>query len=328
MFSEVVVKKSEAFIINMSMKSHYRKREYVHDDETLRNYLKYFTKTPLKLFLPEKDPGKKIIEKFKNLSNNKKTISFSTPFNPVPLFKDEYSADKELKKVKVHFFPNKKRKSKRAIIYLHGWGRDSFRFEEQFQFRIFQNAYHADIYALELPYHHSRNPRGFSGQGFLDGDPIRTIEGFRQATIEAYYLYNILKEVYENVGIIGVSLGAHIVIMFNLVLKKPIFSLACLVGSPLRENLKNLKISPNLLQILHRKEVIKILTLLDFNKITVKYVNESAYLFGGKFDIIIAPKTVINLGKHIRSKTYILPVGHFTFPLYFPLIVKRIAYWS
>ena len=324
---EKLTKKTESFLINLSIKHHYKKQEYSRDLSSATKYLNYFKHTSLQLFLPVKRKFNIPMDKSIRIGTDHYSISFPTPYNPVPLFDEDFQADKKLHETILHYFPYNKKRTSRALIYFHGWGRDSFFVEKQFQFRIFQKAYKADIYALELPYHHNRNPRGFSGQGFLDSDVVRTIEAFRQATIEGYYIYQYLNKIYDDVGAIGVSLGAHILTMFNFLLNQDMFSLICLVGSPLKLNMRNLSISPNMLRSMKEKDVVSALTLLDFNKIPVKHYNKCQFLFGGKFDLIITPQSVINLGRHIKSKTYMVPTGHFTFPLYFPHICSKIAHW-
>jgi hypothetical protein len=332
MLSEAILKKIERFIINSLIKKHYKHPKYLRDAKNINKYIENFKASTLNLFLP--DPSFHLVDsdKLLYLPRRHQILQFRSPFIPLEAFKEDFAKIPQLHYAKIHFFPVKRHnpaeKNMRAIIYFHGWGRENFIIERQYQFRIIQKAYKADIFAFELPYHHSRNTGGFSGQGFLDGDPVRTIEAFRQAICEAYYLYKILKAGYEEVGFIGVSLGGYIVAMLNLLLSEPVFSLACLVGTPFHVNLKNLYISPNIMHALSMKEVRKALILLDFSKIVLKRQNQNFYLFGGKFDSIIEPKTVLNLGKHFNSRTYIIPSGHFTFPVFLPYLVNRIVHWS
>ena len=334
MLTDTFLKKVESFIINFSIKQHYKHPNYIRDSSSTEKYLNYFKHSSLKLFLPTNKNYYINTSKSTKLAANHYIIQFPTPYDPVPLFDEEFKKDKQLQIAILHYFPYKKdinpKISNRALIYLHGWGRGDFDIEKLFQFKIFQKSYKADIFALELPYHNSRNPNPettFSGQGFLDSDVVRTIEAFRQSTIESYVLCKFLHKIYSDVGAVGVSLGAHILTMLNMLLEDNMFSLSCLVGSPLKENIKNLKISPNLINSMENKEVVKAMSILDFNKIPIKHYNEHQYLFGGRFDSIIAPKTVMNLGRHIKSKTFIVPTGHFSFPLYFPFIVNKIARW-
>lgn len=193
-------------------------------------------------------------------------------------------------------------------------------------FRIFQLIYNADIFAIELPYHMSRNPVGFSGQGFLDKDPIRTVEAFRQSIIESMYLYKGLRTIYDDVGISGISLGGHIASYIGMFIKEDIFLLPCLAGTPFSQNLKNLRISPNLLNYVRKNNIHLYLKVLDFTnfKTTKK---EKEFLFGGRFDSIIDSKTVLRLGKHLQCKTFIVPTGHFTFAFFLPYITTKIAKW-
>ncbi|MHA1983449.1 MAG: hypothetical protein ACW967_03765 [Candidatus Hodarchaeales archaeon] len=334
MLSESFLKRAESFIISLSIKQHYKQVGYIRDADSTRKYLNYFKHTSLKLFLPTTKEFKINTDNVVSLAPDHYVIQFPSPYYPVPIFEEDYKKDIPLHKAKLHYFPYniKKRKSRssRALMYFHGWGRGSFGVEKQFQFKLLQKAYKTDIFAIELPYHHTRNPKPlttFSGQGFLDSDVVRTIEAFRQGTIESYYLYKFLHGIYPEVGAVGVSLGAHILTMLNLLIDHNMFSLTCLVGSPMKDNIRNLKISPNMLHSIKNREVIQAMSILDFNKIEIKHYNEHQYLFGGRFDSIIAPHTVKKLGKHMKSKTFIVPTGHFTFPLYLPIIVNRIARW-
>lgn len=64
-----------------------------------------------------------------------------------------------------------------------------------------------------IPYHIERTPRGtWSGELAISGNLLRTIEAFRQATIEARTIINWLKTAInpEKIGILGVSLGGWI----------------------------------------------------------------------------------------------------------------------
>ena len=227
----------------------------------------------------------------------------------------------------VHYFPYKKikdRNKKKAVIYIHGWGIGSLTGERLWHFKIFQMKYKSDIYALELPYHMSRNPAGFSGQGFLDQDPIRTVEAFRQSIIETMYLYKGLKQLYSKIGIAGISLGGHIASYIGMFLQEDVFLLQCLAGTPFSYNVRNLKISPNLLSYIRKEKVDKYLDILDYRNFKA-FKKNHAYLFGGRFDSVIDSKTVLKLGKHLNCPTYIMPTGHFTFAIALPYIVTRIA---
>ena len=335
LFTGLVLKKIESVIVHSSMKQHFKTEMYSRDPSSIRKYLNYFEKTSLDLFKPKNSSDKEL--RWTKLSDSHFLYERPTPYTPISIFKESF--ENPLKTLNVHVMPFHKsykngkqgfKKAKRAILYFHGWGRSSFTIEQLWQFKLFQHAYHADIYAPELPYHHNRNPRGFSGQGFLDADPVRTIEAFRQATIEGCSILSELTLQYDSVAMIGVSLGGHISVMINLLdlfPNEPLFTISCLVGSPLKSNFKNLTISPNLLQAMKNREVMEALTILDFNKIPVKRINDHHFLFGGKYDSLISPESVLNLGKHLKAKTYLVPSGHFTFPVLFPYILHKIAKW-
>ena len=326
--SKAILKRGESLVVHASVKNHFKRQLYYRDAQSIKEYLRNFEKTSIKHFLPISEPHLLDYDAITRLTRKYQILSFPSPFKPLEPFDRDY--EEVLQRTKVHFFPfNGRKRKNRSLIYFHGWGRPNFEIEKRFQFPIFQYTYKADIFAVELPYHLSRNPRGFSGQGFMDGDPVRTIEGFRQATSEGIALYKILRTGYEEVGLCGVSLGGHIVTMLTLLIKGTQFSLACLVGTPIRDNLVQLSISPNLVHSMKSKIVLETLSILDFSKIKPRNSkNRNFYLFGGKFDSIILPKTVLRLGKHLQANTYFVPTGHFTFPIALPYICTRIAKWN
>ncbi len=328
MLTELFYRKSESLLIYNAVKSHLKEKTYFRNGNSTKIYLNAFLKHRNN-FLPHSWPKNPFIaDVITNRRHSHKIITFKSPYTPLPPFDKDYLKEDVLHHVNVHFYPeNDSDVPQKALIYLHGWGKNSFVAEEQWHFRIFKNTYKADIFAMELPYHHNRNPGGFSGQGFLDADPVRTLEAFRQATIETIFLYQILKNAYQDVGVAGISLGGHIATMTDLVLEDDFFNLIALAGTPIVRNLKKLRISPNLMYTIKNKEVQKIFSVLDFKTFPNKREKTRTYLFGGKFDSIISPQTVVELGKHLKCPTYLVPTGHFTFALYLPIITKKIAKW-
>ncbi len=324
------VRISETTLLLSVLRSHDKSIRYLRSSEDIKRYANVFQDLGIRAFLPSRWT---IPVDDSLLQNKPLRVTFSTPYEPLEPFRDEFMKTQELHDVVVHYHPYSRLKNshvspkRRLLIYLHGWGRPSLQAERLWHFPILQRAYHADILAFELPYHMSRNPDGFSGQGLLDGDPVRTLEGFRQAVIEAMTLYHSLKE-QRDVGFFGISLGGHLLVMINLLLQEDFFGLAALVGSPLKENLRRLKISPNLLKSLKDHETARLMSVLDFNQIPVKHQNSRFYLLGGKHDPIIDPTTVLNLGKHLRCPTFIVSSGHFTFSLFLPYITKQLVHWN
>ncbi len=326
-----IVRMSETTLMLSVLRSHQQSMRYVRSSEAIERYVKDFHDRNLDAFLPSRwnIPLDETM-----LQGERLRITYPTPYEPLRSFRDDYMKTPELHHVVAHYYPHSRRhhdisgntSRQRLLIYLHGWGRTSLLAEQLWHFSILQRTYHADILALELPYHMSRNPGGFSGQGLLDGDPVRTLEGFRQAIIEAMTLYQVLKKT-RQVGFVGISLGGHLLVMINLLLHEDFFALAALVGSPLKENLQRLQISPNLLRSLQDRDVARLMSILDFTQIPVKHHNSKFYLVGGKHDPIISPRTVLNLGRHLRCPTYILPSGHFTFSLFLPYITKKMIHW-
>ena len=323
------LKRLEIFLILNAMKSHTQKSFYSRELNDIEQYFKFLNEKDLYISLDKLPEFPKKIVEFPINSKSGFSFSFETPYQPNKYFKQSWEDIKDCHDVKVHYFPYKQKNNqskKRALIYIHGWGKSSLLGERLWHFRIFQRSYKADIFAIELPYHMSRNPAGFSGQGFLDKDPIRTVEAFKQSIIEAMYLYKGLKQIYDDIGISGISLGGHIASYVGMFIPEDIFMLPCLAGTPFSHNLKNLRISPNLLSYVWKYNIHKYLHVLDFTNFeTAK--KEHEYLFGGRFDSIIDTKTVLRLGKHLQCKTFVMPTGHFTFAFSLPYVTTKIAKW-
>ncbi|MHA2362751.1 MAG: hypothetical protein ACXAC7_02245 [Candidatus Hodarchaeales archaeon] len=322
-----VVRVVEEFLVLKSVKNHWTASTYSRSpDET----------TTLDIFKPYSSLDKLRLEGIFPQNRKPEVFRFDSPFVPLKPFEKDFQKELELQKIWVHFYPNTI-KTDKAIIYLHGWGRNSFIVEKNWQFSIIQKTLGADVFAIELPYHNHRNPdpNSFSGQGLLDGDPIRTLEGFRQAVLETELLRNCILACneYSDVGVVGISLGGHIATLFEMMInnfsrKEEILILAALVGSPLYNNLTNLKISPNLMQSLERPEIRKLFSFLDFLKIPIRFSNPNFYLFGGNYDHIISPASVRRLGQYLGCPTYLFPTGHFTWPLYIKKGLKMVSWPS
>lgn len=323
---EFILKKIEIILIDIAIKSHKKSVAYSRDPETVIKYLAEYKNS---LNHPMGDNSILPFDKFKFKSKSRYTFIFDSPYKPLNSFEKDYEECSELHKARIHYYPfrysKKVKKVNKAIIYLHGWGKNSLRVEENWHFYILRQIYKTDIYALELPYHMNRNPKGFSGQGFLDADPVRTIEAFRQSVHEVMLTYKSLKSIYQKVGIVGISLGGHIAAYSSLLLEQNIFIMACLAGTPFSHNLENLNISPNLVKSLGEKQ-LKIhspLNVLDFTNIPLKHKNELLLLFGGKYDSVIDSESVLNLGKHLQCETTIVPTGHFTFAFSLPYLTLK-----
>lgn len=318
------LKRMETVLIEHAMKTHGNHAMYSQTLPKVLEYIEEFKKSQSQSIKVEKNLN------FSSNTNNKYIYSFTSPFKPLSVFAPTYESEKVLHNCKVHFYPSKEKlkdnSKRKALIYLHGWGKGTFKVEELWHFQILDHAYKADIYALELPYHFSRNPGGFSGQGFLDGDPVRTIEAFRQSMVECILVYKNLKALYEEVGIVGISLGGHIAAYVSLYLGEDAFILSALAGTPLSNNLKHLNISPNLRDALrvNNKKFSKALEVLDYTNIPLERRNKKLFLFGGRFDSVIDQQTVQNLGNYLQCTTTIVPTGHFTFALALPIITGKL----
>jgi hypothetical protein len=323
------LKHFETFLILNAMKSHNKRSFFTREKSSIEQYFKTLNKSDFQFSLENLPKFSEKLMKFPIQSKKDFTFSFKTPYKPNKYFKKSFEDIKKFHDVKVNYFPYKgkiPKEKRKALIYIHGWGKGSLITERLWHFRIFQLSYKADIFAIELPYHLSRNPGGFSGQGFLDKDPIRTVEAFKQSIIEVMFLYKGLKAIYKTIGISGISLGGHIASYVSLFINDDIFLLPCLAGTPFAQNVKNLRITPNLMNYVRKHNIDKYLEILDFRNFKA-IKKEKLFLFGGRFDSVIDSKTVLRLGKHLQCKTYIMPTGHFTFAFSLPYITTKIAKW-
>lgn len=96
-----------------------------------------------------------------------------------------------------------------SAVFLHGWARRSLSFESRFCSKLARLG--VECLLLTLPFHLERTPAGsWSGEYALSGDVYRTVEGFRQAVIEARAAKEWLGRGGGKVGIVGISLGGMI----------------------------------------------------------------------------------------------------------------------
>ena len=324
------LKRLEAVLIIRAVKSHNITMHYKRELSSIQQYFKQINYSDMVNAIAEINFDNQNFDNLRSKSRKQYNFTFQSPYKPNKYFKKDFlKIQKLLMSVKVHFFPYKNiTPERKALIYIHGWGKGSLIVERLWHIKIFQKSYKADVFAIELPYHMARNPKGFSGQGFLDGDPVRTVEAFKQSIIEVIYLFKGLQQLYTNVGIAGISLGGHIAAYVSIFIEQSPFILAALAGTPFAHNLKNLRISPNLQKFIRKNKVHKFLHVIDYTNFPVNKNIDNVYLLGGRWDSIIDEATVLRLGNHLRCNTLIMPTGHFTFAFSLPYVTSKIAKWK
>jgi pimeloyl-ACP methyl ester carboxylesterase len=181
--------------------------------------MKYYNKDPRGFFL-EKYQGKK--NGFKWTKTVKRGAFYhsigkkSTPFRPVKNVLLNHSKFNPNKRLVCHHYQYKNSKeemSDTAVLFIHGYAESWFKLHEMWYFRLFSRIFYSNVYALELPYHLNRQPDDspFSGAYYLNGNPIRMVEAFRQSLQEIILLVDYLKNKHNRVILIGISLGGHLV---------------------------------------------------------------------------------------------------------------------
>ncbi len=316
----------------------YRNNGYIEDFQPTQNliqkYLPYYKKNPRTFFALDTKIENTIIWKdsVKRGMFCESIGSAYSPYQPKSgvLFSD--SKFDPIKQLIVHKYQRKNVKNqKTAFLFIHGYAESHFIFHEQFYFRLTYNQFKSDIYALELPYHHHRVPYDspFSGAYFLNGNPVRMLEAFRQSIIEIQFLVNYLKKNYERVILFGVSLGGHLVAIASQFVAD-IDCITALAGPFLFGLASKLNIVPIANRgILQHKE----LGLASYYKIlysaNLKYfhpytTNQNTAIIGGIYDRIVPFNLVSKLARMLQKPLYRYPGGHLTLLVGFRLLIAHI----
>ena len=316
----------------------YRNNGYFQDfaltPQIIESYLQFYRKDPRKIFNISKLAldlhwTKKIKRGFFHHSIG----SALSPYEPISssvLADGKYDSVKNLY---VHCYQknNNTVKNNTAFLFIHGYAESHFIFHEQFYFRMFYDQFKTDIYALELPYHHKRQPidSPFSGAYFLNGNPVRMLEAFRQSVMEIQLLINQLKEQYKRVILFGISLGGHLV-GISTQLVNNIDIITALAGPFLFRLATRTKIVPVANKYIKQHEAqgltsyYKILYPTNLKYFKPYTTNHNTAIIGGVYDRIVPFDFVQDLSNLLHKQQFSYPGGHLSLLLWLKNLLSKI----
>ena len=286
------------------------------------------------IYKSTKQPVKINWSKFvKNTGIYYSTGIVSTNYRPLDEKILNHTKFEPLRNIKIHrYVKNPSSESgKSVLLFIHGYAESRFIFHEQIYFRLIRERFKSDILAIELPYHHSRQPLDspFSGAYFLNGNPVRMLEAFRQSVIEIIAVVDYLQSLYDRVLLFGISLGGHLAALssqfFNNV------DVIAGLASPFLFRLAN---KTNIVPIANNYILEhKLENLASYYKMlyptNMKYfypftTNEKTAIIGGHYDRIVPFNDVVALSKMINRPLFSYPGGHLTLLPWLRSLLKKI----
>ena len=259
-----------------------------------------------------------------------------TPYIPI----DSILADPKFNQnlcINLHQYVHKnllnKIQTNSALLFVHGWAENTFKFHEYGYFPLFYRKFKADIYTVELPYHFNRQPSGspFSGAYFLNGNPIRMIEAVRQSVQEIIMLCQYLQDHYESVIVFGVSLGGHLLALVSQFVDNVL--LVCALASPFLFALDP-KIVPGSrhyvtkLRSESHLDWYKLLSICNLKYMLPTSTNRKTVIIGGRYDRIVPFKRVKELAKTLAKPLIIYNGGHISMYFWLNSILNQIMVLS
>jgi esterase/lipase len=301
--------------------------ENLKEYDTKRIFERIITSTPIEY--------KPIIDIFSfNPLNNLETSKFSceSAYEPFEPFKDTYRTFKELHTIKGEVIKNKSKKHNRAIIVLHNYFERNFDLYKMFVFPNLVLKYGYDVYAVELPHHMERQTKGspFSGAYFLSGDPVITIEAFRQAVSEVTQIASSIKEKYDFIDIVGINLGGHIA-MFSTVIEDAFDKYIFIqTGANLNEYVGKMGLSTYFEEcsltnnIKEEYDFVNMYRSLNLDKYKPIIDSRKVIITAGRYDKIVPFWSVKNLEKTFNNaKTIYYDGGNFSLTFIYKVIMDQ-----
>lgn len=219
-----------------------------------------------------------------------------------------------------------------TIIYLHGWMECNVKLHERLIFNLICRDLGFDLISMVHPFHMQRAPqKSFSGEYFLSGDIIRTIEACRQAVTDVMSIINWLEERGSGrVGVMGFSLGGFITGLLissesRLDFAIPSQSHGCVsevlwCTTLLRHVRKDI-----LTYGIGYEELKELCQVISPKNFKPKIPKESILMINGLYDAIVRREEAMVLWRK-WSKPQIIwyPAGHMTFYIYVGRVFQKV----
>lgn len=250
------------------------------------------------------------------------------PFKP---FKNKYNSNKNLHTIKGIY--TGKTSNKKAMILIHGYFERNYDLYRLFVLPKIVNDLHTDVFAYELPHHMNRtiSSSSYSGEEFFSGDPLNTIEAFRQSVTEITQLSYNLREKYDELYLCGINIGGNTALYTTIVDNSFDKYILIQTGASLNEYIMNIgKLSQNFINnsinngIINESDFYKTYKTLDFTK--YKYIVDPSKItiVAGKYDNIIPFGNVRKLVDHLgKTKTIYYDGGNFSINFIYNIIMEQ-----
>ncbi len=318
----------------------YRNKGKIKDEDLssslISRYTQYYRRDPRDFFLEDFKADSFDIKWNKPVSVGR-FLRFSgqipSPFRPLSLILQQQKYHRNLRMIAYHYRVKKNRNSKNkktVVLFIHGFAETTFSLHEMSYFRLFDQIFHSDIFAFELPYHFHRQPNDspFSGAYYLNGNPIRMLEAIRQSIQEILFIIQYyLKEKYERVIMFGISLGGHLAALTTQFLTD--VDIICALASPFifRLNSKIVPISTDIVSQLKRRgrtNWYKILYACNLKYFAPYTTNPHTAIIGGHYDRIVQFDRVQNLARMLKKPLYSYPGGHLSLIFWLRSLLRKI----
>jgi hypothetical protein len=194
------------------------------------------------------------------------------------------------------------------------------------------NDYGYDVLLLHLPHHMDRQIKGspFSGAYFLSGDPIMTIEAFRQSVSEVSQLARILEKKYNKLILAGIDIGGHVTLYSTVI--EDSFNEYILVqtGANLNEYIGKIRLSSFFEEnsknysIKEDYDFANLYRALKFNKYRPIIDSNKIIITAGRYDKVVPFWSVKNLEKIFSgAKTIYYDGGNFSINFIYNFIIDQ-----
>ncbi|MHA1226037.1 MAG: alpha/beta hydrolase [Candidatus Hodarchaeales archaeon] len=315
----------------------YRNRGKLNDlalNKTLVEQYNAYRSRPKEFFIKGMDlPLKKFKWSRTDAINyfTRKTGESETPYKPLVNGVLKNSKFYPCNFIRIHQYRHKKIKSrpKSAVLFIHGFAENTFKFHELGYFSVLSRKFKSDIVALELPYHFDRQPTdsSFSGAYFFNGNPIRMIEAYRQSVQEIVMLTKYLQGIYNEVILFGISLGGHLLALVTQFVSKVVIISA--LSSPFIFNLdpKIVPVSRSIVSNLKKQRHLswyKILGLPNLKYFQPLTTNESTFIIGGRYDRIVPIQRVQALSNLLQRPLFVFNGGHVSLFFWLDSLLNKI----